>query len=67
MVEFLTANFGTIAAAIILILVIALIISGMKKDKRSGRSSCGGSCGCCPNSALCHGGKNIKAIRSQHK
>ncbi len=62
MAEFLTVNFGTIIAAIILILVIALIISGMKKDKRNGRSSCGGSCGCCPNSAICHSEKK-KAIK----
>lgn len=57
MVEFLTENFGTIIAAIFLILVIALIISGMRKDKKAGRSSCSGNCGCCPNSAMCHSGK----------
>lgn len=46
---------GTFAVAVILIAVVALIIYVMVKDKKSGKSSCGGSCGCCPNSAACHG------------
>ena len=64
MVEFLTENFGTIIAAIFLILVIALIISGLRKDKKAGKSVCGGNCGCCPNSKLCHKAKPCDRVKS---
>jgi hypothetical protein len=32
----------------------------MVKDKKRGKSSCGCNCGCCPNSAACHGAKRGK-------
>ena len=55
MIEFLSANIGTIIIALILIAVVTMIILKLKNDKKSGKSSCGCGCSGCPNSALCHG------------
>lgn len=55
MMEFFSANIGTIFVAIVLIAIAAMITVKLKKDKKAGKSSCGCSCGGCPNSALCHG------------
>ena len=55
MIEFLSANMGTIFVILILAAVVGMIILKLKKDKKSGKSSCGCGCGGCPNSALCHG------------
>lgn len=38
---------GTILVAVILIAIVAAIIYKLVKDKKQGKSSCGGSCGCC--------------------
>jgi hypothetical protein len=56
---------GTALVLIILALIIGLIVFSMVKDKKQGKSSCscGGSCGCCPNSAACHGSKQVKGER----
>ena len=45
---------GTILVAVILIAIVAAIIYKLVKDKKQGKSSCGGSRGCCPNSSRCH-------------
>lgn len=47
-------SFGTWIVILILAAVIALVIWKLVKDKRNGKSSCGCSCGCCPNAQLCH-------------
>ncbi len=51
---------GTLIVAIILAAIIGLVIYSMVKDKKQGKHSCGGTCGCCPNSSLCHGGGQSK-------
>ena len=43
----LISNLGTIAVVAILVLVVVWIIISLKKDKKSGRSSCGGNCAHC--------------------
>ena len=60
MIEFLTANIGTIIVSLILIAVVTTIILNLKKDQKSESSSCGCGCGGCPNSAVCHGGNSGK-------
>lgn len=45
---------GTILIAVILVAIVAAIIYKLVKDKKQGKSSCVGSCGCCPNSSRCH-------------
>lgn len=56
MIEFLSANMGTIFIIFILAAVVGMILLKLKKDKGSGRSSCGCGCGCCPNASLCRSG-----------
>ncbi|MCR4788188.1 MAG: FeoB-associated Cys-rich membrane protein [Lachnospiraceae bacterium] len=46
-------NLGTILITILLILLIAGIILVLIKDKKQGRSSCGGSCAHCNMCAAC--------------
>ena len=45
---------GTILVAVILAAIVAGIIYKLVKDKKQGKISCGGCCGCCPNSSRCH-------------
>ena len=43
MLAFVTGNLGTILITLFLVLIVALAIHTLVKDKRQGRSSCGGS------------------------
>lgn len=38
---------GTFVVLIVLISVVALIVRGIVRDKKSGKSSCGGDCSHC--------------------
>lgn len=59
MLYWLQANLASIAVALVLLCVTALIIRKMIRDKKAGRHSCGGSCGggcgSCPMQGRCHG------------
>ena len=46
---------GTILVSLVLVLIVALIIRGLIRDKQKGKSSWGGNCGCCPVGGACHG------------
>ena len=50
MLDFLRANLSTIIVAAIVVVIAALAVRKMIKDKKSGKtcSSCGGNCTCCP-------------------
>ena len=54
MIQGIMENAGTIAVSLILIGLVAWIIMGLRKDKKQGKSSCGGNCGCCPMAGSCH-------------
>ena len=45
MLEWLTANLGTILITAGLIVIVALIIRSIVRDKKAGISSCGAKCG----------------------
>jgi hypothetical protein len=47
--EYLTKNGGTIFVAAVLIIIVALIIKKLIKDKKAGKtcSGCGDTCDCC--------------------
>jgi len=45
---------STAVVSLILIVIAALIIRQLIKDKKNGKHSCGGNCGCCPMSGSCH-------------
>ena len=47
-------NAGTILVSAALIAAVAGIILRLRKDKKQGKSCCGGNCGCCPMSGSCH-------------
>jgi len=47
----LSENLGTIIVSLVLLLIVCLILTSMKRDKANGKSSCGGDCGHC---GACH-------------
>jgi len=54
MLAWLTANIGTIVVALAVAAILALIIRGVLKDRRQGKSTCGCGCKDCPMSGNCH-------------
>ena len=54
MIRSIMNNAGTIAVALVLIGIVAAVIRQLRKDRRQGKSSCGGSCGGCPMAGSCH-------------
>lgn len=59
----LSENIGTIAVSLVLVLIVALIIRGMIRDKKQGRSSCGCKCSHCPMGASCR--KNLPLRKAE--
>ena len=53
MINWLAENLGTILISIILIVLVAIIIRSVIRDKKMGRSTCGGSCASCKMCAAC--------------
>ncbi len=60
MIEWLSANIGTIIVVIILIAVVAGIILWMRRDKKKGKSTCGCNCSTCQMHGACHQKGNPK-------
>ncbi|MCR5356906.1 MAG: FeoB-associated Cys-rich membrane protein [Lachnospiraceae bacterium] len=53
MIVWLAENLGTIIITIVLIALVAVIIRTMIRDKKMGRSTCGGSCASCKMCTAC--------------
>ena len=53
MIAWLAENLGTILISVALIALIVLIIRSMIRDKKMGKSTCGGSCASCKMCAAC--------------
>lgn len=47
MIEFFAQYGGSFIVGLIVLILVALVIVKMVKDKRSGKSSCGGDCAHC--------------------
>ena len=47
MVAWLSANLINIVLVALIVLIVAFLIRGMIRDRRAGKSSCGGSCASC--------------------
>ena len=47
-------NAGTIIVSLLLIGLITGIVFHLRKNKKQGKSSCGGNCSCCPMGGCCH-------------
>ncbi len=54
MFQWIGENAGTIIVSIALIGLVAGIIIRLRRDRKQGKTSCGGNCGCCPRSGSCH-------------
>ena len=53
MIAWLAENLGTILISIVLVVLIVLIIRSMIRDKKMGKSTCGGNCASCKMCAAC--------------
>lgn len=54
MLQGIADNAGTIAVSLLLIGIVVLIVVRLRKDRKKGKCSCGGQCGCCPMAGSCH-------------
>ncbi|MGN1081424.1 MAG: FeoB-associated Cys-rich membrane protein [Acutalibacteraceae bacterium] len=54
MLSWISENTATIIITVLLIAAVIGIIIAIRKDKKNGKCSCGGSCGHCPMSGSCH-------------
>ncbi len=54
MLQWFADNAGTIIVTLALIALVAVIIVRLYRDKKKGKTSCGGNCGCCPMGGSCH-------------
>ena len=60
MLTWLSANLINIALVLVIVLVVALLLRSMIRDKKAGKSSCGGNCancGACSGCASCRTGQ----------
>lgn len=57
MSAWITENIGTILIGTALVLIVAAVITGMIRDKKKGKSSCGCSCEHCAMNNACHSKK----------
>lgn len=54
MLQWISTNIGTILISLLLLTAVALIIRSMMRDKKQGKSSCGGNCAGCAACGACH-------------
>lgn len=54
MLQWISANIGTILISLVLLAVVTLIIRSMVHDKKQEKSSCGGNCAGCAACGSCH-------------
>ncbi|MEF9988726.1 MAG: FeoB-associated Cys-rich membrane protein [Christensenella sp.] len=57
MLSWISSNIATILITLALIGIVIGIVAVMRKDKKKGKSSCGGFCGHCPMAGKCHSNK----------
>ncbi|NMP36549.1 MAG: FeoB-associated Cys-rich membrane protein [Clostridiales bacterium] len=57
MLSWISANIGSIIICLVLAAIVVGIVFVLKKDKKKGKSACGGSCCHCPMEGKCHGGQ----------
>lgn len=58
MLTWLTSNISTVIISIVLAAIVIGIVCVLINDKRKGKSSCGGNCGCCPMGGSCNHKQN---------
>ena len=70
MLNWLSANLVNIALIAALVLIVGLLIRGMIRDWKAGKSPCGGncaSCGACRNCASCGSCAAAKEKTTAHR
>ena len=63
MLTWLSANLINIVLVAVLALIVTLLIRGMIRDRKAGKSSCGGSCascGACGSCGRCGEGNRVQ-------
>lgn len=68
MLTWLSENMVNIVIIAVLVLVVGFVIRGMIRDKKAGKSSCGGSCASCGACAGCAAAckvRNSRLIRTR--
>ena len=63
MLIWLSANWINIALIAVLLLIVGLLLRGMIRDKKAGKSSCGGNCASCSGSACAENHAKIEASK----
>ena len=62
----ITENLATILVSLVVLALVTLVIAGMIRDKKKGKSvTCGGCSGCAGNCAHCKGCAAAKAHEKQ--
>lgn len=54
MLQWISENVGTILICMGLIVIVALIVRGLIRQKKQGKSSCGAGCAHCAMHGQCH-------------
>ena len=54
MLDFLSANYPTIIAGIIVFAIVGAAVWKIVSDRINNRSSCGCGCAGCPSAGICH-------------
>lgn len=54
MLHWISANLSTILISIALLAIVVLIIRGLVRQKKQGKSSCGAGCARCAMHGQCH-------------
>lgn len=68
MLAWISENLATIIITLVLVAIVTAIIIAMRKDKKAGKSSCGGNCAHCAMAGKCHQPYEKKSLfhRSEH-
>lgn len=60
MLSWLSANIGTIAVCALVLAAAALAARSLIRDKKQGKSPCGGSCSGCAGCGSCHSAPQVQ-------
>ena len=60
MFAYIASHMGYIAVTLVLVLIVAAVIAGMVRDRRSGKGGCGCGCKGCANAPSCHANSSPK-------
>lgn len=67
MLEWLSQNLATVIIVAVLAVIFGLLLYSLIRDKKAGRSSCGGGCAGCANACYCHPQAAAKDPRADKK